>query len=109
MFSAKNFGKTEKVEKIGHNTNSRSPYFRFILTRKTKELTAIDVPAGNYMFKVSNRNTRARCEVCSKLIIKTLERHHWGHSGVFIVNCEHISHFVLVFLLSTLSKKMQLT
>ena len=31
-------------------------------------------PAGNYMFKVNNRNTRTRCEVCSKLTIKTLER-----------------------------------
>ena len=28
------------------------------------------IPAGNYMFKVNNRNTRARCEVCSKLTIK---------------------------------------
>ena len=24
-------------------------------------------PAGNYMFNVNNRNTRARCEICSKL------------------------------------------
>ena len=32
-------------------------------------------PAGNYMFKVSNRNTRARCEICSKLTIKIPERH----------------------------------
>ena len=31
-------------------------------------------PAGNYMFKVKNRNTRARSEICSKLTIKTLER-----------------------------------
>ena len=31
-------------------------------------------PAGNYMFKVNNRNTRARCEICSKLTIKTPER-----------------------------------
>ena len=23
-------------------------------------------PTGNYMFKVDNRNTRARCEICSK-------------------------------------------
>ena len=30
--------------------------------------------AGNYMFKVNNRNTRARCEICSKLTIKTPER-----------------------------------
>ena len=31
-------------------------------------------PAGNYMFKVNNRNTRTRCEICSKLTIKTPER-----------------------------------
>ena len=31
-------------------------------------------PAGNYMFKVKNRNTRARCEISSKLTIKKLER-----------------------------------
>ena len=24
-------------------------------------------PDGNYMFKVKNRNTRTRCEICSKL------------------------------------------
>ena len=23
-------------------------------------------PAGNYLFKVNNRNTRTRCEICSK-------------------------------------------
>ena len=33
-------------------------------------------PAGNYMFKVNNRNTR-RCEICSKLTTKTPERRHW--------------------------------
>ena len=29
---------------------------------------------------------------------------HWRRSGVFIVNFEHISHLVLVFLLLTLYK-----
>ena len=29
---------------------------------------------GIYLLKVNNRNTRTRCEICSKLIIKTLER-----------------------------------
>ena len=29
------------------------------------------IPAGNYMFKVNNRNTRTRCEIYSKLTIKT--------------------------------------
>ena len=31
-------------------------------------------PAGNYTFKVSNRNTRAWCEICSKLTMKIPER-----------------------------------
>ena len=62
--------------------------------------------AGNNMFKVNNRNTRARCEMCSKLTIKTLERSHWRRSGVFTVNFEHISHLALVFPLLTLSRKM---
>ena len=30
--------------------------------------------AGNYMYKVDNRNTRRRCEICSKLTIKIPER-----------------------------------
>ena len=34
-------------------------------------------------------------EICSKLIIKTSERRHWRRSGVFIVNFEHISHFLV--------------
>ena len=56
------------------------------------------------MFKVNNRNTKARCEICSKLTIKTPERWYWRRSGVFIGNFEHISHLVLVILLLTLSK-----
>ena len=41
----------------------------------------IPIPSGNY-----NRNTRARCEICSKLT-KTPERHHW----CFIVNFEQVN------------------
>ena len=44
-------------------------------------------PADNYLFKVNNKNTRTRHEICSKLTIKTP-----------VVNFEHISHLVLVFL-----------
>ena len=42
------------------------------------------------MFKVNNRNPRARCEICSELTLKTPEQCHWRCSGVFIVNFEHI-------------------
>ena len=55
-------------------------------------------PAGIYLLKVNNRNSRTRCEICSKLIIKIPERRQWRRSGIFIVNFEHISHLVLVFL-----------
>ena len=34
--------------------------------------------------------------------MKTAERRHWRRVGVFVVNFEHISHLVLVFLLLTL-------
>ena len=33
-------------------------------------------PAADYIFKVNNRNTRASCEVCSKLTIKAPKRHY---------------------------------
>ena len=59
---------------------------------------------GNYMLKVNKTITGARCEICSKLTVKTPEGRNWRHSGVFIVNLEHISHLVLVFLLLTLSR-----
>ena len=31
-------------------------------------------PANIYLFKVNNRSTRKRSEICSKLTIKTLDR-----------------------------------
>ena len=61
-------------------------------------------PAGIYLLKVINRITRTRCEICSNLTIKIPEQRHWFRFGVFIVNFEHISHIVLVFLLPTLSR-----
>ena len=67
-----------------------------------------NIPANINLFKFSNRNTRKRYEIWSKLTIKTPEWYHWHHwrrSGVFIVNFEHISHF-FKFLLLTLNKYM---
>ena len=37
-------------------------------------ITKKSIPAGNYMFKANNRNTRTRCEVFSKLTKKAPER-----------------------------------
>ena len=60
-------------------------------------------PAGNYLLKVSNRNTIRRCAICTKLTIKPSERCQWCRSGVFVVNFEQISHLALVFLLLPLN------
>ena len=61
------------------------------------------VPANIYLFKVNIRNTRERCETCSKLTIKPLKLRQWCRSDVFIVNFEHISYLSLVFLLLPLN------
>ena len=50
--------------------------------------------ANIYLFKRNNRNTRKKCEICSKLTIKTSKRRQWRRSGVFIVNFDHISHLI---------------
>ena len=63
-------------------------YNSLTLNRNASGQTA---PVGIYMFKVNNRNTRTRCEICSKLTIKTPGRCHWRWFGVFIVSFEHIS------------------
>ena len=60
-------------------------------------------PVGIYLLRLNNKNTRTRCEICSKLTRKTPERRHWRRSGVFIFNSEQISHLVLVFLELTLN------
>ena len=50
---------------------------------------AIRYTISNYLLKVNNKNIRTRCEICSKLTI-----------------FEHVSHFVLVFLLLTLNMQL---
>ena len=42
-----------------------------------------ELPANIYLFKFSNRNTRKRCEICSKLTVK-----HQNDVSDF----KHISH-----------------
>ena len=47
-----------------------------ILTQRLKEtsLKKLNNPANICLFKVNNRNTRKRFEICSKLTIKTPEQ-----------------------------------
>ena len=93
------------------NVNSQSPWNKQnefsercqIWFRASLKAIPFTIPAGNYMFKVNNRNTRTRCEICSKLTIKIPERCHWRRSGILIANFGHILHLVLVVLLLTLN------
>ena len=61
--------------------------------------------ANIYLFKSNKRNTRKRCEICSKLPINIRERRPWHRSNIVIVNFEHISHLFLVFILLTWTSK----
>ena len=79
-------------------------WLEHISSMSTRLLTPSQNPTGNHMFKVNNRNTRTKYKICSKLTIKIAERRHWRRSSIFIVNFEHISHLVLVFLLLTLRR-----
>ena len=48
---------------------------QFIVYSSFEKLkVSLNFPAGIYLLKVNNRNARTRCEICSKLTIKTPER-----------------------------------
>ena len=64
---------------ISGSTHSKDPIFGIhmgILNQLSTEWrnSSVGAWAGNYMFKVNNRNTRTRCGICSKLTIKIPER-----------------------------------
>ena len=69
---------------IQQNFASKSLHGKFEKTNMTVDITLVTgkaysrtgsmFPVGIYMFTVSNRNTRARCEIRSKLTVKTPER-----------------------------------
>ena len=80
--------KKNRLKKIRLVENLKDLMFRLKLSLK---YYLYKIPANFYLFKVNYRNTRKRCEICSKLTIKTLEQRRWRRSSVLIVNFEHIS------------------
>ena len=49
------------------------------------------LPANIYLFRVNNRNTRKKREICSKLAITTSEQHHCRHFGVLLLSLSSVS------------------
>ena len=44
-------------------------------------------PVDICLLQVNNRNTRRRCEICSKLTIKTPERRQWSMTSFWCLYC----------------------
>ena len=59
---------------------------------------------GIHFCKLNKRNAITMLEICSKSTIKVLERRR-RRFGVFIVNFEQFSQYILVFTLLTLNKQ----
>ena len=57
-------------------------FLNFSIERKVKATQPCRLP---YMFKVSNRNTRTRFEIRSKLTIKTPQRRQWRRCCVLLL------------------------
>ena len=80
--------------------------FRMIVYEKITSSENTSNPANIYLLNVNTKSSKRRCEICSKLSIKTSDRCNWRCCGVFTVNFEHIPHLSLVFLLLNFNRKM---
>ena len=83
--------KTKWISVINISTSIKKALFidaeKWILPKVLKNWKRLFL-AGIYLFKVNNGNPRTMLENCSKLKIKTSERHNGYLSSVFIVNFE---------------------
>ena len=79
---------TELVKDMAKDRNG----FRSLIRNRLINARMGNSPGGIYLFKVNNRNTRKRCEICSKLTIETPEQRQYftPYSSVSIFNFEHV-------------------
>ena len=84
------------------NVPKKQKILTVIIMLKTREIQCSTPQHSTEKKNKFNKNTLPQPAItCSKLTIK---HGHWRRYGVFNVTFEHISHFVLVFLLLTLSR-----
>ena len=65
--------------------------FQSVVQKFLKSFVKMYIPAMIYLFKVNIRNTRKRCETCSKLTIKTPDCLHTPFSSVCIFDFEQVN------------------
>ena len=94
--SSKKFNSANSQTSIRDNQS-----FTSVNISVTQSLVFTYYPADIYLFQVNDGNTR---KIFLMLTIETEERRQSPRSGVFIVNFEQISHFVLAFPLLTLKQ-----
>ena len=84
-----NKSKISNLENLQGNISTRDVY-RTLSNIYDKSYLAKIVdrfyPVSIYVLIVNNRNTRTRCEICSKLTMKSTERCYPHYSGISIVN-----------------------
>ena len=85
---------------------------KYEMLKKAFGTCRIHLPANIYLLKVNNGNTKKRCEICSKLTIKTLT----PFSNVSIIDFEQVNvswdtlfqHILLVVVITKWSEKILL-
>ena len=85
---------------VVHEINASLNLVGFSL-RKVNQISESTQQA--FAFSKTTVETKIRCKVCPKLIIKTSGRRQWL-SSAFTLNFEHVSHLFQMFLLLTLNR-----
>ena len=88
MVSVKQCHRSVTLKEIGKAAIIAVFIRNFLKENNLMTVKNIFIQVDIYIFKVNNRKTRTRSEICSKITIKMPERRHWRRSGVFIVNFE---------------------
>ena len=75
-----------------------------LITNSIHMIHPCNCPANIYLLKVTKGNSKKGVKYAQKVTIKTQKWLHCCCSGVFIVNFEHILHFLLLLLYLTIEQ-----
>ena len=61
----------------------------YVRTKMSDHLIIRSTNPEHLLVQIQRGNTRKRCEICSKLTIKALERHQWRSDWEIIETCHN--------------------